>query len=507
MNAASALKFYQDLVEHAQALVFECDREGRFTYLNPAWESTLGYRMSAMLGHCYSEFQHPDTAKRDLDLFTQLLTNGHVRNLETTYISQSGSEVHLSFSLRAIQDSEGNIECTQGMAHDITSRIQMEKALKASEEKYRLHVENSFDVLFTLDLQGNFVYASPAWERHFGFDASTLVGKPFIPYAHPDDVPLLVDYLQRCLSSGKSLTSPEYRVRHADGRWIWFVANGTPFVNSQGEMQYIGVAHDITQERQGKETIAERSREMERLTYVASHDLRAPLLNIDGFTHLLRSQIEDIRDVLATQKIDPVELEKLNVLFEDEIPSSIGFISAGVAKMDSLIQGLLQVSRVGRLDMKVRLVDMNELLNAVLENFRFQLQEIGAHVAIVDLPPCYGDTSNLNQLFANLIGNAIKYRAPERPLELSIYATTAFDRNCYVIKDNGMGISPTQLESVWNVFYRVDPHCKTCGEGLGLSIVRSIATRHQGKAWADSESGKGSSFYVELPSGPFTVSA
>jgi len=507
MNAASALKFYQDLVEHSQALVFECDHEGRFTYLNPAWETTLGYRMSAMLGHRYSEFQHPDIAKRDLELFSAMLDHGQVHNLETTYLAQSGSEVHLSFSLRTIQDSEGKILCTQGMAHDITARIQMEKALKASEEKYRLHVENSFDVLFTLDMQGNFVYASPAWERHFGFDPSILVGKPFIPYVHPDDIPLLMDYLQRCLGSGKSLTSPEYRVRHSDGRWIWFVANGTPFVNSQGEMQYFGVAHDISQERQGKEIVAERSREMERLTYVASHDLRAPLLNIDGFTHLLRSQIEDIRDILATQAIDPVAAEKLKVLFEDEIPSSIGFISAGVAKMDSLIQGLLQVSRVGRLDMKVRSIDMNELLKAVLENFCFQLQEIGAHVTIADLPPCYGDLSNLNQLFANLVGNAIKYRAPGRPLELNIHASTAFDRNCYVIQDNGMGISPTQLESVWNVFYRVDPHSATSGEGLGLSIVRSIATRHQGKAWAESEQGKGSSFFVELPSAPFTVSA
>lgn len=127
--------------------------------------------------------------------------------------------------------------------------------VEESEKKFRVHVENSFDVIFTLSSDGIFVFASPAWERHFGFPVSDIIGKPFAQFVHPDEVNILFEYLTRVLTTGHSATSPPYRVRHANGKWIWFVANGTPYLSAVGEQQFIGVARDITEVKEASDAL------------------------------------------------------------------------------------------------------------------------------------------------------------------------------------------------------------------------------------------------------------
>jgi len=127
--------------------------------------------------------------------------------------------------------------------------------VEESEKKFRVHIENSFDVIFTLSSDGVFVFASPAWERHFGFPVSDIIGKPFAQFVHPDEIESLFEYLKRVLTSGRSATSPPYRVRHANGQWIWFMANGTPYLGTTGEQQFIGVARDITEVKEASDAL------------------------------------------------------------------------------------------------------------------------------------------------------------------------------------------------------------------------------------------------------------
>ena len=121
--------------------------------------------------------------------------------------------------------------------------------LRESEEKFRVHVENSFDIIFTLNSEGIFIFVSPAFERHFGYPVSDVTGISFVQFLHPDDVAPCAEYLKRVLITGKSETSPAYRVKHANGEWYWFVANGTAYVGAKGEPLYIGVGRDITMRR------------------------------------------------------------------------------------------------------------------------------------------------------------------------------------------------------------------------------------------------------------------
>jgi PAS domain S-box-containing protein len=173
---------------------------------------------------------------------------------------------------------------------DISKRKQFEAKLLESEEKFRTYVEQSIDVIFTLDAQGTFTFVSPAWERHFGFPASALLGKSFAPFVHPDDVHPCLQYLLRILTTGQAERSPEYRVKHADGSWRRFVANGSVMSTSLGGTQFLGVAHDITEEHTAQEALFRERQNAERYLSVAQVILvafdasaRITLLNRKGY--------------------------------------------------------------------------------------------------------------------------------------------------------------------------------------------------------------------------------
>jgi len=141
---------------------------------------------------------------------------------------------------------------------------------------------------------------------------------------------------------------------------------------------------------------------------------------------------------------------------------------------------------------------MNKLIQTVLVAHNYQISELSAHIITEDLPDCYGDEQQLNQLFSNLISNAIKYRDTDRSVEIKIKAINSFNRVIYSITDNGIGIAPKFHEKIWNVFYRIHPQSQILGDGVGLSVVKQIAEKHYGKAWVESEEGQGSTFFIEL---------
>lgn len=143
------------------------------------------------------------------------------------------------------------------------------KAMLASKEQFRVYVEQSIDVIFTLDAQGAFHFVSPAWERQFGYSAHEVIGKLFAPFVHPDDVQPCAEYLNIVLSTGESRTSPPYRVRHRDSSWRWFMANGSRISAADGKPLFMGVAHDITERRRADEALKE-SEERLRVIFEAS---------------------------------------------------------------------------------------------------------------------------------------------------------------------------------------------------------------------------------------------
>jgi signal transduction histidine kinase len=188
--------------------------------------------------------------------------------------------------------------------------------------------------------------------------------------------------------------------------------------------------------------------------------------------------------------------EKIKALYADAA-ISFGFIFASTAKMDSLLAGLLKISRLGRAPVSSREVDMNQLLRNVLGTLEFRIKESGVTMNIDPLPPCSGDVGLLDQVFSNLLDNALKYLDPRKPVNITVEGRIEGANAIYTVADNGIGIAPAFQSQIFEIFRRLD--VSKPGDGIGLTICSKILDRLDGRIWLHSAPGTGSSFYVSLP--------
>ena len=298
----------------------------------------------------------------------------------------------------------------------------------------------------------------------------------------------------------------EIKNRAKDGSFYWVDTTIFPFVHASGKpVQYVAIRTDITQRKADELTLqksaadlAEKNKEMETIVYTVSHDLRSPLVNVQGFGRQLSRACEKISTAVASARDGLVPVAELKPPLETTIPQALRFINAGVSKMDSLLTGLLHYSRLGRIALTIRPLDMNALLAEILAAMKFQLDEARAEVRVETLPGCLGDSAQTSQVFTNLIDNALKYRSASRPLRIVVSGRTERGQSMYSIADNGIGIAPEHQPKVFDIFHRLNPE-STTGEGLGLTIAQRVLERQRGRIWVVSQAEVGSTFHVSLP--------
>ncbi|MCX5994488.1 MAG: ATP-binding protein [Chloroflexi bacterium] len=265
------------------------------------------------------------------------------------------------------------------------------------------------------------------------------------------------------------------------------------------------IVSDITERKRAEEErelvlaeLAEKTKELEQVIYLTSHDLRSPLVNIQGFSKELDEALKKFYAVLNKIDIPPALRKKLASTMNGDLAKSLQYIIASSAKMDSLLSGLLKLSRMGRDTLRIKKLDMSKLISKVISSFEFQIKEVDATVKVEELPPCYGDETQIDQVFSNLVGNALKFLDPKRRGVIRVSGKEEKEQAVYCVEDNGIGIAEKDKDAIFEMFRKLNPDDKR-GEGLGLTIVRKILDRHGGKVWVESEPGKGSKFFVSLP--------
>ncbi|MBI4826842.1 MAG: PAS domain-containing protein [Nitrospirae bacterium] len=282
------------------------------------------------------------------------------------------------------------------------------------------------------------------------------------------------------------------------GNPIIVEVHGYPIFDSNNNVsQIIEYNLDITERKQAEEERRHLNKELEQIIYVTSHDLRSPLVNVEGYHKEINYSLKELKNILQEIDIPRDRKEKIEFIIDKDIPESVKYIDASVAKMDSLLSGLLRLSRSGRAELEMKKLEMKRLVSDVLDTLEYQFKEKGARHEVTELPSCSGDEKQINQAFSNLIGNALKYLDPSRPGVIRISGYKKNSHVFYCVEDNGIGIPAEHQDRIFDIFHQVQRG--KGGEGLGLSIVKKIVQRHNGKVWVESEFGKGCRFSVQLP--------
>ena len=256
-------------------------------------------------------------------------------------------------------------------------------------------------------------------------------------------------------------------------------------------------AKEIISRELSEEELRLKNKELEDIIYVSSHDLRAPLVNIQGFSLELKRSCEDLKKMLEDAFPGQQREDILRVIRED-MPEYVEFINASINKMDMLQKGLLQISRLGKVKLDIKEISTKSLVSDVLRALEYQIRDRKAIVNVTELPDCIGDWPTLHQVFSNILENSLKYLDESRQGRISVSGQEKDGKVIYCFEDNGIGIPKEELENVFGLFYRVGSKEEGTGDGLGLSLVQRIVSRHKGKVWAESEEGQWTKIFVEL---------
>jgi PAS domain S-box-containing protein len=475
---------------------------GVYLDVNEMFSSKLGFTQEEVIGVKSTDldlFMSPSAREDIIRLFNE---QGFILNHEFQLRRKSGSIFHSIFSSYILELKDKKVMLTTAI--DITDRKQVEEALKESEAKLNALFTSLTEMVVMHELLFNdadeaidyrIIDCNKVFTELTGIRKEDAIGKLASEVYQTNPPPYLEEYAKVALGGNPH----EFTTYYPPLEKHLMISVVSPQAG-----KFATITTDISDMMQIQEMIIAKNKEMENYLYVASHDLRTPLVNIQGFSQRLKKQADSIKTLFADKRLEPETLHQLATITDENIPKTLSFILGNIEKMDALINGLLRLSRTGTVEMNIQKIDMNELFAKILQSLDFQIKEAQCKINIDSLPECYGDAALLDQLFANIISNALKYSDSERALEITVNAKNIRNRVVYTIRDTGKGIAQKHLEKIWDIFYRIDPRSGNSGEGLGLSLVKRIAEKHKGKAWAESEENKGSAFHIELHNSSFT---
>ena len=505
--AEQALQFTQFAMDHAGEAAFWMEPDAKFIYVNDAACRALKYSKEQLLTMSVQDID-PDFPADIWPQHWQEMKEKRSMRFESHHKTSEGHVFPVEVTANFLEYE--NREYLSSFVRDITERKRAEEAIRESENKHRLLFTSANDAIFIMDRQ-NFLDCNPNAVELYGCSrVDQLLNHSPIEFS-----PEYQEDGQRSEHKAIRYITAAYEGSPQRFPWVHCKLNGEIFyaevsltrLELEGCVLLQAMVRDVT-ERRGNEKAREKllrelqskNEELESIVFIASHDLRSPLVNIRGFSGELEKSLTQLQKLLADEKLSVTTQQKLEHLFSDEIPESIGFINAGNRKMDMLLNGLLRLSRVGMAEVSLTDLDMNQMFEGILNNFRFRTRQTDLEITVdKEISACRGDAALINQVFNNLIDNAIKYRSPDRPAKIHISAETTDRTVIYRVQDNGIGIASEHINKVFEIFHRLNPSSDQTGEGLGLTIVRRLLKRQDGQIWIDSEPGVGTSVYVELP--------
>lgn len=455
--------------------------------INPAAEKFYGLLLNEIVGKNLlaelSQFRNNGL----FDLYVSVVETGETVDREFSYEHERDTIVWLHIVAVKLND---------GLAvtfRNITDRKRAEIALRDSEERFRAIFEQAAVGIAKTALCGQFMRVNPGFCQIVRYGESELLQKNWQAITHPDDIEADREYVRALLSGNIQTFSLEKRLVCKDEAVRWANVTVSAMRDANGTPQYLVCAiEDISQRKLVQELLqasldtqtryaqelTRSNAELEQFSYVASHDLQAPLSTIAGYAQLLEKRCHNQLDAQGNK-------------FIRNIVNSCG-------RMQALIDDLLEYSRVGRSEKPFDVIDCNLVFEDACANLQLAIRQDQASVTRGDLPRVRGDSFQLLQLFQNLIGNAIKYRSSEAPM-VRVSASRQGDSWVFSVQDNGIGIAEQYHPRIFQLFQRLHSEKQYSGTGIGLAICQRIVDRHGGRLWVESEPNRGSTFYFSIP--------
>jgi PAS domain S-box-containing protein len=384
-----------------------------------------------------------------------------------------------------------------GLFEDITGRKRVEQSLKDARDRLEEAQRAAHLGNWEWDARNDQITGSEEFYRLFDVAPEGLSRfSQFVERLHPDDR----ERVQRDVADALKQDRPydtDYRVSLSDGGWRDIIARGRVFVDEGGKpLRMVGTCLDITERKQAEDEVRrlnseleqrvrdrtaqleESNKELEAFSYSVSHDLRAPLRAIDGFTRILTGDY--------APQLDTEGQRVCSVIHEN------------TRKMSQLIDDLLAFSRLGRTEMSLSPIDMATMANSVFHELT--TPESRAHIdfQVGVLPPAVADPTLMRQVWMNLLSNAIKFSSKRERAIIRVSAQQSQGENVYVVQDHGAGFEMQYVGKLFGVFQRLHTSREFEGTGVGLALVQRVVRRHGGRVWAEGESDKGATFYFAL---------
>jgi PAS domain S-box-containing protein len=356
-----------------------------------------------------------------------------------------------------------------------------EEALSEAErahERFRFMAESMPQKIFTATAAGTVNYLNRQWADYTGVSPEELDKTGLLRFIHPDDQ----DQVQREWRHSLETAEPfhcELRFLRADGEYRWHLSRAHAMRDSQGKISiWIGSHTEIHQQKEKEEELRRANEDLQQFVYSASHDLQEPVRNVAIYSEIVARRYDQTLDERGRQYL--------------------GFLREGGRRLATLIRDLLAYTRADVVEGPKTQVDSMKVLQRTLSDLAEAIRESGAIVNFDPLPEVFMGEAHLQQIFQNLITNAIKYRNEDTP-RIHVSAAKSVDGWRFSVADNGIGIDPQYKEKIFGVFKRLHHNERYGGTGIGLAICQRVVERYGGRIWVESEEGKGATFFFTIP--------
>ncbi len=378
----------------------------------------------------------------------------------------------------------------------VTERKRMEEELKGREKRFRALIENGTDEVSIISVEGKLLYESPSKNPTLGFKAGKFLGQNLFQLVHPDDLDLVQSIFIRLIKDASFHPREQFRLRHHDGNWHWVEANG---MNLLAEPSVNGIVlnyHDITERKKAEEEIIRLNRELEQrvkdrttkledanqeldaFAYSVSHDLRAPLRAMEGFSEALK--------IGYPEKLD------------EQGQHYLARIQEASLEMGDLIEALLSLSRVTRDELKSESIDLSLMAREIADEMKKQNTKRKVEIEISKGMEVQGDAHLIKIVMENLVNNAFKFTSTRDHAHITIGMKKEAGEKIYFVRDDGVGFDMAYASKLFVPFQRLHEKEKYSGSGIGLTTVKRIITRHGGRIWAEAGVDQGATFYFTI---------